>query len=228
MADRPILFSAPMIRALRDGRKTQTRRVVAAQVEESLPSEMQEDLELQGRLMGEEGRWIVLKKPLRFEESDRLWVREAFTVNGWATDVATIFYRANERASYSEMCAQFPVTGRKIISPTPGKWRPGIHLPRWASRLTLIVEGVKVERLQDISEADAKAEGCVIGKISGHAFNDIAALRLGGPEWKNARDWYADLWEEINGPESWEANPWVVALSFRTIKANIDSPEAKA
>jgi hypothetical protein len=238
MADRPILFSAPMIRALLDGRKRQTRRVLAAQVEESLPSEIQEDLELQGRLMGEEGGWIILKKPLRFEEGDRLWVRERFNVFAFSQDgeecwpvkpfpTKEHFDEVNEEAVRGTWDIHYAATPVNECWRDEKRYRPSIHMPRWASRLTLIVEGVKVERLQDISGADAKAEGAEAvdrqfdERLSNANKIDFAGCMSHGLGFER-------LWRSINGPDSWEANPWVVALTFRAIKANIDSPEAKA
>src|SRR5262249_50729821 len=97
-----------------------------------------------------------------------------------------------------------------------------IHMPRWVSRLTLELTDVRIERLQEISEADAQAEGCVVGKWSGKTYDSIAGLRLGGVEWGNAKDWYADLWESINGPGSWDTNPWVWVLTFKVHHMNID------
>ena len=86
-------------------------------------------------------------------------------------------------------------------------WKSPIHMPRWASRITLEVTGVRVERLQDISEADCAKEGAPF-TYSGFAPEDA-------PDW---RGWYRDLWESINGPESWDANPWVWVVEFRRIK----------
>lgn len=85
-------------------------------------------------------------------------------------------------------------------------WKSPIHMPRWASRITLEITGVRVERLQDISEADAQAEGCPEA-IRGLAFTDSAA-----------RDWYADIWESINGPGSWDANPRVWVIEFKVLE----------
>jgi len=97
-----------------------------------------------------------------------------------------------------------------------------LFMPRWASRITLTVTDVRVERLQAISEADAIAEGCFKGKASGRVFANEAAMHLGGDEWANARDWYADLWDSINGLGAWEANPWVAAYTFTVHRGNID------
>lgn len=106
------------------------------------------------------------------------------------------------------------------------KLRPSIHMPRWASRLTLTVTEVRVQRLQDISEADAWAEGCIQGDA-----DDVGGFfpaeephhsGIGYQGWDCARDWYADLWESLHGDGAWDANPWVAAVSFTVVKGNID------
>ena len=91
------------------------------------------------------------------------------------------------------------------------RWRPSIHMPRWASRITLEIVSVRAERLQDISEADALAEGVEIDE-SGHATR-ADGIAVGG-----ARTAYAELWESINGPGSWAANPWVWVVEFRRVE----------
>jgi hypothetical protein len=220
MADRPIIFSTPMVRALLDGRKTMTRRLYKGRVEPQLglPSEMQENLELKGfNLCGD--AWA---KP-RYLPGDRLWVRESFAI------VPATAYRMSEGVQQiidpndADMAAIYAAGWERSIP----KWRPSIHMPRWASRLTLIVEAVKVERLQDISEADALAEGCFKGKATGRVFESCASMRLGGDEWACARDWYADLWERLHGTNAWERNPFVAAITFRTIRANVDTLDAE-
>jgi hypothetical protein len=95
-------------------------------------------------------------------------------------------------------------------------------MPRSASRLTLIIESIRVEQVQQISEPDALAEGCFRGKATGRIFESLGSMRAHGSEWSNARDWYADLWESLHGEASWAANPWVAAVSFRLVKSNID------
>ena len=209
MTDLPILFSGPMVRALLEDRKTQTRRSLKFQPApgisivrktirpiDATPYHAFERRSVYGNYAGE--------LDIRIKRGDRLWVREAWRCNGWATDVATIFYRASEGDGYTAMCEQYPVAGKAYLRPT-ASWRPSIHMPRWASRLTLIVTDVRVERLQDISEADAKAEGI-----------DDRDVVCG----------YSELWDQINGNGAWEANPWVVAYTFRVIKANIDAGAA--
>lgn len=217
MADRPILFSGPMVRALLAGTKTQTRRTLKSPY---------------GTLeLAREG-W----KPVHTKvfPGDRLWVREAWRCNGWASDLATIFYAASEGDGYTAMCEQYPVADKKPLRITAG-WRPSIHMPRWASRLTLTVTDVRVERLQDISEADAIAEG-IHGIWDGTPFTpdptatnkftvNIGGGNLSAP---TAAGVYRMLWEWINGDGSWDANPWVVAYSFSVERQNIDLIERAA
>lgn len=130
---------------------------------------------------------------LLYAPGDRLWVREAFTRDGLVSGCA---YRATD-----------------IVPAHIGKvrWIPSIHMPRNFSRLTLIVESVKVERLQDISEEDAIAEGCTgfVGRSPRYAHV---------PPTQEFRD----LWNSVHGPGSWDANPWVAAISFSVIRENID------
>ena len=172
MTDKPIIFSAPMIRALLDRRKTMTRRLADQQPE--APDNVIMPLE-----------WWTSWRP-----GDVAWVRE-----NWRTN------REFDRVRPRDLPSSADFWFDADTAPTyAGKLRPSIYLPRRASRLTLIVEGVKIQQLQDISEEDAIAEGCVIGKVTGHAWRDHAEMRLGGDEWASARDWYADLWKIFTAP----------------------------
>lgn len=183
MTDHPVIFSAPMILALLQGRKTQTRRLAMWRT-------------VRGRAFP--SPWQAVKP------GARLWVREAWceTEPGWAT------FRADH------------ADGGEAL-----KWRPAIHMPRWASRLTLTVTAVKVERLQAISEADAEAEG-VDGIVipTGHHHVDVVIGNkvVGGWHAPRRRDVYETLWEHLNGLGSWASNPEVVVLSFTVEKRNID------
>lgn len=225
MKERPILFSAPMVRALLDGSKTQTRRVVKGGAP-SLPDGWS------WQRLGVEG-WYPVNGPHRGQgigpcphgvPGDRLWVREAFRLTD--TFDADSPNRVAERcldAGYSKPWAplQFEADGSQrnwmnvgtltypTTSPQAGKLRPGIHMPRWVSRITLEVSGVRVERLQDINEHDAAAEG-------------VAAWAPGAlsPESQSAdlSDQFRWLWGSINGDASWSTNPWVWVVEFRRVK----------
>lgn len=232
MTDRPILFSGPMVQAMLCGRKTQTRRMLRPAFGRNRPilnlaehgggdgySGRFDDPASWGYPFAEDGADMALAswpETWGYQKGDRLWIREAWRCNGWASDVATIFYRASAGDGYTAMCEQYPVAGRTPLRVT-GTWRPGIHLPRWASRLTLDVTDVKVERLQAISEADAIAEGA--DPIVDHGAGSTPYLHRIG---------FEHLWGRINGETAWLENPFVVAITFKVIKANIDAPEALA
>lgn len=185
MTDRPIIFSGPMVRALLDGRKTQTRRLATS--------------------------------PLRrCEVGDRLYVREEWRVGGKydATPPRglqpcsmTVLFGAGGSIANRDggfwSPDEWPEQGK--MPRFAGKRRPGMHMPRWASRLTLIVEDVRIEPLQAISETHAKAEGVTLQH-----------------EGSSAVTAYATLWNLLHGAGSWEANPFVVALTFRVERGNID------
>lgn len=189
MKERPIPFSAPMVRAVLDGTKTQTRRVLKGRALEwiSTPTGFSPQF-----IADAENRMCPYGQP-----GDRLWVREA-----WRSSLAyeltpprdipvgsPIFYQADGAGSLPHFNA--------------GKLRPGMFMPRWASRLTLEITDVRVERLQEISRGDAMAEGC--------PFPNMA-------KGDDPRKWYADLWEQINGAGSWATNPWVWCVSFKVVK----------
>jgi hypothetical protein len=190
MTERPILFSAPMVRAILAGTKTQTRRVVKPAHKAWIEMPVTHQL----------GEWD--KRPLPYgKPGDRLWVRETWqAVSG------------NDRARHI-MTHPRPDRGWLEYAATPRadepayKWRPSIHMPRWASRITLEVTGVRVERLQDISEADAMAEGV--------HYSLLEKIQAGQDRW--ARHAYKKLWESIHGPGSWDLNPWVWVVEFKGV-----------
>lgn len=218
--DRPILFSGPMVRALLDGRKTMTRRVLKPQ-----PS-------TRTRFVGIYAPHLTAvfepERPgadeairIPYSLRDRLWVRESITRFDKGTCDQHVWYRAGRNdPSYSDTRFLGSTEGEWTLPDGPGGGAPynvpSIHMPRWASRLTLIVTDVRVERVQEISEEDARAEGCFIDRTS---------MRLGGDEWSSARDWFADLWDSLNASRGlgWDANPWVAALTFTVHHRNIDA-----
>jgi hypothetical protein len=203
MIARPILMSAPMIRALLEGRKTQTRRIAKhpsryAQIEflggGGKDSPDWNDPQCWG-YADEDGIYYTLTGkpgddicPCPFGRAGGLlWVREAHAV--WDDGVV---YRAS-----NPECDGIT------------RWVPSIHMPRWASRLTLELTDVRVERLQDISEADAVKEGFAEGKPVKY--------------FETATDQFRRLWESINGEGSWHENPWVWVLAFKVHKCNVDA-----
>ncbi|HSC88532.1 MAG TPA: hypothetical protein VLC09_14720 [Polyangiaceae bacterium] len=231
MADRPILFSGPMVRAILDGTKTQTRRVVSGALQTADGG--------WEHVSGARWRQVVARGPV-FPETygpaikcpygvagDRLWVRETFDSRNSAgerwkpKDSAFVVFRDGAQM-YSDGTYSPP-----LESYAPGafdlcRWRPSIHMPRWASRITLEVTAVRVERLQDISEEDAQAEGIERGE-------DFFQC----PTWRDympgdeAASWFPDdpigsystLWDSINGAGAWDANLWVWVVEFRRLEA---------
>ena len=187
MADRPILFSAPMVRALLDGSKTQTRRVVKDTGLYAI------DAAIHGpETAARELQALASRCPYGMP-GDQLWVREAFAKIDGQTQP---WIETDYRATYKHGDRLGDTLGIKK------RWTPSIHMPRAASRITLEVTGVRVERLQDINRGDAMAEGC--------PFANMAA----GPD---PRDWYRDLWNEINGAGAWDLNPWVWCVAFKRV-----------
>jgi hypothetical protein len=215
MTERPILFSAPMIRALLAGTKTQTRRVVKPQPQPNGGA----GLSPVAPYKNSQGNWAWVLAATGHgsggnlfacpygQPGDRLWVREAWRTtgdDGRCDDMPprdlqphSVWYEANGMAPRDE-CT--------------GKLRPSMFMPRWASRILLEVTGVRVERLQAISEADCWAEGIERSKESPTQASTIFS------DYASPRTAYMHLWESINGPGSWDANPWVWAVSFRRLK----------
>ncbi|WP_306049141.1 hypothetical protein [Oceaniradius stylonematis] len=233
MADRPILFSDPMVRALLEGRKTQTRRVLKPQPDPAAPIAGADFVVMEG----DPGRWcwlngfdgsIVAPFNVSARPSDRLWVREAwnaftFSEDGetaWPTEViptAELMAEIRDAAHRHDTQAVHRESDRARKWFTGGPWRPAIHMPRWASRLTLSVTDVRVERVQEISEDDAKAEGPT--QHSNWPDEYYAS-------WTGA---FRALWDSINSKRegcAWSDNPWVVALTFDVHHQNIDAMPA--
>lgn len=220
MADRGILFSAPMVRALLAGRKTQTRRILNPQPETFLVggaecevSAVQVDGEARPRVAT--GR-VLTRQTLPHAVGDRLWVRETWAKVGDAEDDVHACPDLRVHAYYRADAA----------CPEHQPWRPSIFMPRWASRITLIVEDVRVERLQDISEADVLADGAPLDPDHRDTTADGSNphMCIGEHPWvsQSPRLWYHRLWDSLNGAGAWDANPWIVAVTFQVIKNNID------
>jgi hypothetical protein len=211
--ERPILFSAPMVRALLGGTKTQTRRVVKPQPEAEHGGEPY-------WFIGGYRAWTyrdtqdVLRKGVNLlscqygNPGDRLYVRET-----WAQDSedGTLFYRADVGSGNGADDWE-----RNRLDGAPGyQWRPSIHMPRIASRIHLEIVAVRIERLQEISEEDALAEGVKAKWEPGCSGRLMEAI--GGLSFRPAASAYADLWEQINGGGSWDSNPWVWVVEFRRL-----------
>lgn len=190
MTDRPILFSAPMVRAILYERKTQTRRVVKPQPVDRGGGSLSISYAA-GKMNHMGPANFMLEKLAQYgcpygKTGDRLWVREAFFIDGGKGSVR---YRASGHVS-------------------PFGWKPSIHMPRWASRITLEITGVRVERLQDISNADAMSEG----------IEEYLGIKYTGEKPPaDGRIRFSELWTEINGPYSWSANPFVWVIEFKRV-----------
>jgi len=211
MKERPILFSAPMVRALLDGTKTQTRRVVKPRPDWAMGKRcMLQPHELAGEVNQGEYSNCPYGQP-----GDRLWVRETWCgeIDGHTSQLIynedgntyKCLYRADGHHVVLDDGDGFTKTNKDGSEASP--WKPSIHMPRWASRITLEITGVRVERLQDISIADAMTEGVV-------ETNDTLRGLEPCMEWRYA---YEDLWKSINGPGSWDLNPWVWVIEFKKV-----------
>ena len=181
--ERPILFNGAMVRAILDGTKTQTRRVTKFGVQEFVDEGS--DLNLHVWRTDEAGDHHLKDCPYGMP-GDQLWVRETHSRLIDGTSPAHVRYKAH-----------YPT------SPWGTGWKPSIHMPRWASRITLKIKGVRVERVQDITEEDAKAEGLIDDFISpgdGHS----------------ALYHFVTLWNSINIKRGygWSTNPWVWVVDF--------------
>ncbi|WP_434773722.1 hypothetical protein [Pantoea agglomerans] len=226
MRERPIIFNADMIRAVLDGRKTQTRRIMREQPE-VIPKEDE---------FGQPGFWIPFnagKTMVRNEDmyiacpfglkGDRLWVRETWSVvsHAFDDDGLMIDYVPDRpaKAVHEKPFGRGYYSGHAIYAADGGFtwgdddgcvdgrscWKPSIHMPRWASRITLEITGVRVERLQSISEEDAKAEGV---KTECSVIGDKHFLG------------FRCLWKSIYGDDSWQVNPWVWVVEFKRVEVD--------
>jgi len=235
MTDRPILFSGEMVRAILDGRKTQTRRVMKPQ-----PSFNSGGPILDyggGELDYVEPHWVFPKTCKYGKEGDLLCLRETWRVAAWKEcGHIAVDYRAspeNVRTPWvtvpdDQWCRLWQQSsddarraGEAGLGSTrrdgdgwkwdrgdsPCRWRPSIYMPRWASRITLRITDIRVERLQDITEDDARAEGC-----------DPVVHPDGAVDCGTRKTTFASLWNKINGPGAWDANPWVWVVSFERVK----------
>lgn len=230
MTDIPIIFSGPMIRALLDGRKTMTRRMLY-----SLRKAKNGVIPASARLLAGHppprgsgpfpphaiGEYFTLSGWQRVKSGDRLWVRER---------VHRVHPKnpASGLAAYTADGTEYPLATIKSF--------PSIHMPRHGSRLTLVVTARKIERVNDISEEDCALEGIyskLVGVNEDAGFLRSRRVYYNGVEGEDAAEYTAKrsfelLWAQINGHESWDANQEVVCLSFRVAKANIDSMQVAA
>lgn len=236
MKERPILFSAPMIRAILSGTKTQTRRVVKPQPPMYFDRHCWFDAPVYGWTREPEPAtdWHKVKCPYG-KLGDRLWVRETFSTSGLTKYHET--GKKNDHGGPGDPCCAFAATGtykcgKRIpdaaLATGSHKWKPSIFMPRWASRITLEITEVRVQRLVEISFEDCLCEGVVgtqqwkdvtVDEIrsgsSSISPEDVdAAIDAGWNAY--ARSAYQRLWDSINGKKApWDSNPWIWALTFK-------------
>lgn len=227
MKERPILFSAPMVRAILHDHKTQTRRIMKPQPTTEVRS-------------GCMGHWSIAPDVREFKcpygeygetgDRDRLWVRETWAETDLPDGTPVISYRSGACIPIGKKDGK---DGQDYLihdwamqdTPKPDHWRPSIHMPRWASRILLEIIDVRVQRLQDITEEDAKAEGA-LAWAANEALQDCKITAKDMDEWlvkygngkPGIRNAFAALWESIHGEGSWAENPYVWAIQFRRIE----------
>lgn len=224
--ERPILFSAPMVRAILDGRKTQTRRIAEISEPFDYPQFNAKVVNFRKKTY-----WFDCQKshPEHIANAcpygtlaDRLWIRETWAPAN-SDDGPVILYRADGDRRYlmnedkfldEEGAFSYEITGKVYfdswasdIESADMGWKSSIHMPRWASRINLEITDVRVEKLQDISDVDAIAEGIQADFLE----------HIHGPAG------YRDLWESINGQGSWDKNPWVWVIEFKRIDMGVSA-----
>lgn len=209
MKERPILFSGEMVRAILAGRKTMTRRIVT-------PQPPIDYLAIGSGYVGADQYWTTFDDPANAaalitakcpygKPGSRLWVKET-----WAIDFEkNILYRATDESPSS----MGTYGAKKIVDGVPSVWRPSIFMPRAASRLTLEITAVRAERLQDITEEDAKAEGVVVERAGiDRSFGEAIAIAQ-----------FRILWDQINAKRApWSSNPWVWVVEFKRVEVSND------
>jgi len=221
MKERPILFKAEMVRALLDGSKTQTRRICKpaekASLSRVIPAYKSDDGEQRppyitpGWFGDEEGN-VLFYSPYG-QTGDRLWVKEThlYVGPGSGSDLPDYVAEARNPVNHTPDNCWYRADGDDVDV----TWKPSIHMFRGLSRILLEIVNVRVERLQDISEEDALAEGVSDGDWIEHKgkmthFNVVVSKNAA-----TAREAYCALFESINGSGSWDANPWVWVVEFR-------------
>lgn len=208
--ERPIIMRDWEVRAILAGQKTMIRRAVRIPPRKLCPVSAQFSSVKNGVAMFICGTDGALVRCQLGQPGDRLWVRKTWNARPVSEVDSGMYeawapYKAIPKQQPSNAWVYFEADGDE-----EGPWRPSIHMPRWASRLTLEITSVRVERLQDISGMDAKREGV---SVPAHLPHDGADLDY-------ARREYRRLWQSINGPGSWDANPWVWVVEFKRVGEN--------
>ncbi|EOT15959.1 hypothetical protein L346_02711 [Pseudomonas aeruginosa MSH-10] len=228
MKERPILFTGPMVRALLEGRKTATRRIAKPVKHPDLGN-----IYAPGALVLEREPQHVIDRACPYgQPGDRLWVRETWTdVN--LCGAPALAYRADEdirdlmeESGFLDDRGAFNYDDPRV-KPYPfacwyadldqARWRPSIHMPRWAFRILLEITAVRVERLQDISDDQAEAEGVERPENITNVDAWDGAERELFNAMNQPRARFRRLWSDINGSESWDSNPWVWCIEFKRV-----------
>lgn len=233
ITERGMIFNGEMVRAILDGRKTQTRRIMKPQPEPCprgghwWPSNVFKTmLHVEEEMQNGKGGWggLVGDACPFGDVGDRIWVRETWATlgneDGCCVDWEGNLCKGDERSVariYRASCEQRPgdyglwsIPDDAYWKPHTkehkfeGAWRPSIHMPRWASRILLEITGVRVERLRSMSQDDARAEGVIAA--SGPMEAGLA---------------FRELWDSIYGEESWKANPWVWVIEFKRVEGGV-------
>lgn len=230
MADRPIVFSTPMVQAiLRELQapgtgKTQTRRVIQPQPEFNAISGWWHVHNKHGGVMIASEADVPSEQMdyIPYAVGDRLWVRENWRTSALYDETKPRELREGAFLHYEADGAEDKRTGVGLNGlHTYGRLRTSRFMMKWMSRLTLHLTAVRVERLQAITEADAKAEGCEIPE-----FRIVMARPDGGPDYRMSNSYraaYANLMDTLHGVGTWDSDPWVAVLSFEVEKLNIGS-----
>ncbi|WP_199776150.1 hypothetical protein [Chromobacterium vaccinii] len=214
--ERPILFSGDMVRAVLAGAKTQTRRIIKPQPDVTEERLRELDAWIDGFTLSQQvdGAWqhgfIDAQCPYG-EPGDLLWVQEE-----WVTDSSQ---DGKDPASFAKWPVRYLADGQvracgALHGNANGQPRSANTMPRWASHILLEITDVRVEQLQDISEADAIAEGCVAEPCD-HKRQSCEDIGCYGPTAAGAFHW---LWNQLKGPDSWNANPWVWVIEFKRVE----------
>lgn len=214
MTEHGMIFNAEMVRAILDGRKTQTRRIVKLSHERGMKNPVVRGKNGEVSYVG--CRLAAMLCPFG-QPGDRLWVRETFSCigneDGHPVDAdGNLCERENAQRIYRASAIQKTNNYGLWTSPDgfefEGTWTPSIHMPRWASRITLEITDVRVERLKHVPRAGIIAEGYPAERAANGGEYDPFL-------------WYRDLWESIYGDGSWQANPWVWVIEFRRVEGGI-------
>lgn len=222
MKERPILFNGEMVRAILEGRKTQTRRIIKPQPFDVTPIQPRSiQILWDGNAHSDKfARGTICKLCPYGKVGDRLWVRETY-VETDSDGGPVVAYKAGGHMVHCATVSrnnrtEFVVSGEVGTIYPPERWTPSIHMPRWASRITLEITGVRVERLQEISEEDAKAEGVEYGFW--HEDSRTFSTPTDEEDEANSswRDGFGFLWDSIY--QNWAKNPWVWVIEFRRVQ----------